>query len=110
MTSKKISNNRPVGGDYFFFQERKLLGKSLNDFLPLFNPDDYWIYKMTRHQHIVSYEEFLEFKYASYIFFKKEKYKKEYIDKWLEWFDNFDEIKFLSKHLPSFPVEKIIIL
>ena len=107
MTDKPIRSKRVVGGDDFMLTHIRSPNKKLSDYLPLFNPDDYWCYKTTSKFREVDYEAFLEFKYAGYSFFRKDLYKKEYIDIWVE-FCNGLTIQYLDK-LPPFPPEKIII-
>ena len=108
-SNKTIENIRPFGGDYFYLKYLRSSNKYLKDFLPLFNFQDYWCYKSTRHQRLVEYGEFLEFKYSCYIFFKKDIYKKENIDIWIKWMINIGGIQFLSKPTPPFNPNKIII-
>jgi len=109
MTDKSISNGRVVGGDYFKLLYSRSSNKKLTDFLPLFNFGDYWCYKNTRHQFIVDYETFINFKQAGYIFFRKDLYKKEDIERWVEYIIGLGGIQFLHKPTPPFPPEKIII-
>ena len=71
---KTIENCRKVGGDYFKLKYLRRSNKYLSDYINLFNFDDYWCFKSSNKQKLVSYEELLEFKYAGYIFFKKELY------------------------------------
>jgi hypothetical protein len=107
--SKTIENKRKVGGDYFYLQHSRRDVRNLNDYLPLFNFDDYWCFKATGKQRLVSYEEFLEFKYAGYIFFKKDLYDLDHIQNWVNWMNGIGGIMFLVKPLPPFSPEKIII-
>ena len=109
MKTDHISNNRVVGGDYFFLQYMRKSNKTLQSYLDKFNRDDYHIVKATRNQKVVSYDELLDFKYSCYIFFFKEKYN---IDNILEWV-NLEIItqgfQFLVKPTPPFPPTNIII-
>ena len=110
----KTDNIRIVKSGFFHFtlQYHRTFEyrKPLDYWLNILNINDYWIYKMTSKQRIVSIEEFMDFKYAGYIFFKKEKYNKDDINKWLDYYyENIDEIKILSRPLPPFPPTKIII-
>ena len=112
-TSKTIENNKKNGDDWFRLIYVRNSTKYLKDFL-IFNPEKYWILKMTSVQRFISYEEFLEFKYSGYIFLKKTIYKKEHIKLWLEYFNgNFfgrSGVQYLTKPLPPFnPFKKIII-
>jgi hypothetical protein len=109
VTSKTIINARIVGGDYFSLIYARKSNKYLEDFLALFNFDDYWNYKGSRHQVIVTYGELLEFKYSRYIFFKKDLYDKEYIDMWLYHLKLTGGIQFLDKPFPPYHPNKIII-
>ena len=108
-SSKPIDHRFQVGGDFFALMNINLSKRKLSDYLLLFNIGDYYIFKSTSKQRQVSIEEFLEFKYASYTFFKKDLYDKKYIEMWLEYIYNVDEIKFIIKPLPPFSPNKIII-
>ena len=107
--NKGIDHRGIVGGDYFFLYYLRKSKIYLNYYLEQFNIDDYWIYKATRHQKIVSIEEFMDFTYANYVFYKKEKYDKEHIDSWIKYIIDFGGIMFLVKPLPPFSPNKIII-
>lgn len=108
MTDKTIENIRKVGSYNFELIYSRRSELTLDFYLKQFNPNDYWIYKSTGKFRKVTYQELLEFKYASYIFFKKDIYDKEYINKWIE-FSNRLYIPFLSKPFPPFNPSKIII-
>lgn len=108
MTTKTIENARPVGGDYFKLIYLRKSTKSLDFYLEKFNPDDYWIYKTTNKQGLVTIEELKDFKYSAYTFFNKSLYDKEYIDYWIEWMKSIGGIKYLHRPLPPFkPEDKI---
>ena len=109
MTDKTISNGRIVGGDYFKLFYLRQSNKKLTDFLPLFNFDDYWCYKTTDRFREVDYQDFINFKYGGYTFFRKDLYKKEDLDRWNEYITGLGGIKYLVKPTPPFPPEKIII-
>jgi len=109
MTSKTILNIRKVGGYYFTLYYLRRSELTLDFYLNQFNEEDYWIYKSTDKFREVTYEDLLEFKYANYIFFKKDIYNKEHIDKWVEFIDSIGGIKFLNKPFPPFNPSKIII-
>jgi len=109
MTDKSISNRRIVGGDYFFLLKQTGFNKKLKDYLPLFNFDDYWCYKTTNKFRQVDYQTFINFEYAGYIFFRKDLYIKEHIERWVEFFISLGGIPYLTKPTPPFPPEKIII-
>ena len=107
MKTNHILNGRPVGGDYFQLQVSRKSNMTLKSYLDKFNCDDYWIVKATDRQRIITYEELLDFKYSSYMFFNKELYN---IDKIMEWYSFKDiMIKFLLKPTPPFPPTNIII-
>jgi len=107
--SKAIENRRMVGGDYFTLQYLRSSNLYLKDFIDKFNFDDYWCFKSTRHQNIINYEDFLEFKYSSYTFFKKDLYDVNRILEWVEWFKDLGGVQYLVKPTPPFPPQKIII-
>ena len=97
------------GDDFFCLGFERTSDKYLKDYLPLFNPEDYYILKATGSQREVSIEDLLDFKYSSYILFKKDKYDKKHIENWLEFLKSIGGIMFLSKPLPPFSPNKIII-
>lgn len=107
--SKTILSSREIGGDYFRFQELKKSNLYLKDFIDKFNFSDYWCFKTPRHQKLVNYEDFLEFKYSGYIFFKKDLYDINKILEWIEWCKMIGGIQYLNKPTPPFPPQKIII-
>jgi hypothetical protein len=111
MTTKTIDNLRKVGGNYFsLFHTRTRPGATTLDFyLEQFNADDYWIFKYTGKFREVTYEDLLEFKFAGYIFFNKQIYNKEHIDKWIK-FSNELYIPFLVKPSPPFNITSKIII
>jgi len=109
MTDKPIRNKRVVGGDYFILFYHRQYNKKLTDFLPLFNPDDYWCYKTTGLFKEVDYQDFINFKYAGYTFFRKDLYKKEHIDMWVEFCNGLSVSKYLNKPTPPFNPSKVII-
>ena len=80
--------------------------KPLQFYLDKFNIDDYIVYKSTGKQRIVDIK---KENYSGYIFFIKSKYKKENIDIWIDFFNGFGGIQYLSKPLPPFDPNKIII-
>jgi hypothetical protein len=107
--SKTIENQRKVGDDSFILIYSRRDVRNLNDYLHLFNFDDYWCFKTTRKQILISYEEFLDFKYTGYIFFKKDLYDLDHIQNWVNWMNGIGGIMFLVKPLPPFSTDKIII-
>lgn len=111
MTDKTIKNERLVGGNYFKLSYLRKSKLKLDYFLNQFNFDDYWCFKSTRNQKLISYEELLKFEYANYIFFKKEIYNLDYILYWIDYLKNIGGIMFLCKYLPPFnPYKKIKIM
>ena len=112
MTDKPIENARIVGGDCFKLIYGRRSDKKLTDFLPLFNFGDYWCYKTTNKFREVDYQTFISFKYGGFTFFRKDLYKKEHIERWVQFFivsHSSGSIQYLSKPTPPFPPEKIII-
>jgi hypothetical protein len=107
--SVTIENIRKVGGDYFRLLKRITSDKYVKDYIDLFNFDDYWCYKVTRHQRLVTKEEFLDFKNSGYEFFKKELYDSNKIDEWIDWMKSMGGIQFLVKPTPPFSPNKVII-
>jgi hypothetical protein len=106
---KLLEHRGIVNGDWFFLYYLRVSNISLDFYLKQFNIDDYWIYKYSNKQKLVSIEEFMKFEYAGYIFFRKELYDKEHIELWVLKFNNFTGIQFLHKPLPPFSPTKIII-
>ena len=108
-SSKPIDHRFEVGGDFFALMNINRSKRKLSDYLLLFNIDEYFIFKATSKQRLVSVEEFLDFKYACYILYKKELYDKQHIESWIKYIYNIDEIKYIVKPLPPFSPNKIII-
>ena len=106
-TSKTITNCRKVGGDYFRLINVKSSDKYLKDFINDFNFDDYWCFKTTDKQRLINEKDFLDFKYASYTFFKKELYDVDKILEWIDWFKMIGGIKYLVKPTPPFNPKKV---
>ena len=109
--NKTIENSRPVGGDYFKLSHNRKSKKYLKDYIDKFNHNDYYIFKSTNKQKLVSYEDLLEFKYSQYIFFKKDIYDINHIIEWLNFKgERFNRLCFyLDKPFPPFNPDKIII-
>lgn len=103
MTNKSILNNIPVGGDYFSLLYSRKSNNNLQFHLDQFDPNDYWIYKSTRKFKEVTYQDLLDFKYASYIFFKKDLYDKDWIDNWINFIYSIKDMSFLFLHKPFPP-------
>ncbi len=108
MTDKQIGKRgRDVGSDYFDLSYDTHSKYKLTDFLPLFNFDDYWCYKSSGKQKLIeTYEEFLDFNYSKYVFYKKDLYNKEHIDEWIKFMVN---TPYITKPVPPFHPSKIII-
>ena len=103
-------NSRPIGGDYFSIKYYRKYKTTLVDFINKFKFDDYWCYKITDRQRLISEEDFLKFKYSGYIFFKKDKYDKDKIQEWIDWsLINNIYIQYLNNPTPPFSNKKIII-
>jgi len=69
---------------------------------------DYFIYKKTNAFREVSVEEFHRWNYSGYIFFDKNKYDKNHIEKWIKWIkDNKVLFPYMSKPFPPFDPQKI---
>ena len=111
-TNKTIENTKQVGYDYFRLYHLKKSKKYLKDHLRNFNPNDYYIFKSTSKQRLISYEEFLEFKWSGYMFFKKDLYDINHINNWIDYW-KLRGIKsrwfYLAKPFPPFNPDKIII-
>lgn len=106
---KTIENCRQLGGDYFKLIHSRRSNLYLKDFIDKFNFDDYWCFKTTDKQRICNYEDFLEFKYSGYTFFRKDLYDVNRILEWIDWFRDLGGIKYLVRPTPPFPPQKIII-
>ena len=104
MTDKTIENASKVGGDYFSLMFSRRSSLHLKDFLT-FDFNDYHCLKGTGMQRLINYEDFLDFKYSKYCFFKKEKYDIKPIMDWC----NFIKPLFLHRPVPPFNPNKIII-
>ncbi len=108
-----IENAREVGGNYFQLYKTKRSDKYLIDFINLFNFDDYWCYKGSNRQKLVTQEEFLEFKNSTYMFLKKDLYDTNNINEWIDFIYNVGGhpkgIQFLTKPTPPFSPNKVII-
>ena len=103
-TNKTITNCRKVGGDYFRLVNVRNSNLHLKDFVDEFNFDDYWCFKTTNYQRLINEKDFLDFKYASYTFFKKSLYDK---DKIIEWCKMIGGIQYLVKPTPPFSPKNI---
>ena len=110
--SKTITTIRKVGGDYFRIIYDRGSNFYLKDFIDKFNFNDYWCFKTTNVQKLVNYEDFLEFRHASYTFFRKDLYDVNKILEWVEWsriIFNGNGLYYLVSPTPPFPPQKIIV-
>ena len=105
-----IENVRPVGGDCFKLMYARRSNETLESHLKKFNYNDYWVLKSSGHQRLVTYDDLLEFKYASYIFFKKDLYDIDKIIEWIEYFKSMGGVQYLDKPTPPFNPKKIKIV
>lgn len=106
-TKFKYGNDRPINGDYFTIKKGTTAQckYDLDFFINRINFDDYYIFKSSNRQRQVSVEDFKEFKYSGYIFFKKDLFNPESI---MEWADSDFMVHYLSRPVPPFPPSKII--
>ena len=110
LKTNHIGNVKPVGGDCFKLAYARRYNKTLEDYLPLFNQEDYYILKSTGHQRLVTYDDMLTFKYSGYIFFKKSIYDIDKIIEWIEYFKSMGGVQYLDKPTPPFNPKKIKIV
>lgn len=82
---------------------------TINELLKDINIDDYYILKGTRNFHFVYIEELKSFKFAKYLFLKKDKYDLDHINKWLN-LCKVIRVFFLNKPFPNFDPYKIKII
>jgi hypothetical protein len=108
MKTDNISMIKVNGYDCFYLKYLRASTTPLHFYLEQFNIEDYWIYKCSNKQKLVSIEEFMKFEYAGYIFYKKELYKTEHIDLWINTITRLIH-SYLSKPTPPFSPNKIII-
>ena len=90
-----------IGGldvDCFVVKKMRSSDIPLDYFLDKIDLDNYWIYKGTRNFIRVEVEDIG--KYSGYIFFKKDIYCKEYIDKWIVEIYKIQSMPYLSKPFP----------
>ena len=106
LKTNHIENVRPVGGDCFKLVYARRSNETLESHLKKFNYNDYWVLKGSRHQRLVTYNEFTRFKYSAYTLFNKSIYN---IDNILEWCSFMKPVQFLSKPTPPFSPKKLII-
>lgn len=112
MTDKTIRNIRIVGGDHFRLEYNRKSKNKLNHFLTQFNFNDYWCFKHTGHQRLITeYSDLLNFDYAGYIFFRKELYNIDYMLFWIKYMKEIGGIQYLDRPFPPFdPYKKIKII
>ena len=104
---QKYTNIRPVGGDNFKILKRTSSdAKDLDFFLKQFNLEDYIILKGSNSFRIVSTEDFLEFKHSNYVFFSKDKYEVNDIQRWLDTINKELKIpvNYLNKPFPPISI------
>lgn len=106
-TKFKYSNIRKINGDYFRVEKGTTAQckYDLDFYINRINFDDYYIFKSTNRQRLVSVDEFMDFKYSSYIFFKKDLFNLDLI---MQWVNSDYMIHFLTRPVPPFPPSKII--
>ena len=96
-------NARPIDGDCFRIYKLRSSYIPLSYFLGKIDLNKYFIYKASENFRQIQKEEIG--KYSKYIFFNKELYKKEEIDKWIEEIKFLKiSIKFLDKPFPRIGV------
>jgi hypothetical protein len=102
--TKTIENSGQPGGDYFILIHSTRSNLYLKDFVDKFNFNDYWCYKTTAKQRLVTEAEFLEFKHAGYTFFKKDLYDKEHTQLWIDWIKTTisGRMQYMAKPVPPF--------
>ena len=89
-----------------YCEKYTLTSEQLMDELNKYNLDNYYIYKATRKQKPSSIEDLKDFKYASFILFKKDKVNIKDINYWINWITKeFNGIMYLNK---PFPPKQII--
>lgn len=99
---------RKIGGKWFEIRFEKKSNITLQYYLELFNQEDYHIVKSSDKQRFISYDQFIDFRYVGYLFFKKDIYDIEHIKIWLNFLPTIGGIKFLNRPFPPFnPYEKI---
>ena len=102
---------RKMNGDYFVIQKVYRKEKRNKPYLYILTDklkiNDYYIYKYTGKFHQVSTKEFFDFKYAGYVFFRKELYEKKWLDIWIDWTNKNTNITYLVKPFPPFNPQKI---
>ena len=93
-------NNRKLNGDYFTLTKRRSSDITLDYYLDNIDFDNYLIYKATgKFRRVEDIG-----KYASYIFFRKDIYCKDHIDKWIEEIYEIQSMPYLNKPFPRIQV------
>jgi hypothetical protein len=104
----KYSTQREIGSDCFMIHKNKKAKLSFDELMKDFNYEDYYVLKATSNFRFIELNE-LE-KYAAIVFFKKELYNKDFIQRWLD-FTKLMDNKFLNKPFPpEYMLEKIIVV
>ena len=105
------ANRRVINGGYFYIKKESNTNKDLNYYLDQVNIDEYYIYKGSNKFREVSIDDILNHRYSGYIFFKKSIYDKNHIEYWIDYINtNKLDCRFLTKPLPPFKTDKIIII
>jgi len=100
---------REVDSDCFGVEKHKSGKKSLEEYLNMFNIDEYYIIKKTNVFRFLDESE-IE-KYAGIVLFKKSIYSKKYLERWFDFNKKYMNINFLTKPFPpEYILEKIKII
>ena len=102
----RVENTKNITGEWFSLKKTKKehKGKPLMEYLNLINFEDYHILKRTNKQRLVTKEDVYKFKFAGYLFLRKQEYTREHIEMWLDFIqDNKLLLPFLDRPFPSFP-------
>jgi len=106
-----LDNKRPLNGDYFQVGKLKIGKLTLDYVLQTIKFDEYYIFKATHRFRQITLDEFKQFKYACYTFFKKDLYDLNEFTNWIKWLDDSKvKLKFLNKAFPPFNITKKTII
>ena len=86
---------------WFYLVKRKKEKDSIEDIINRYNINlnDYWILKCSNRFRFIDMDEI--YNYAGIICFRKDLFKRQDIQRWLDWYNGFDyQIKYLVKPLP----------
>lgn len=110
---KLLEHSGTINGEWFSLiwakrgdDKRK---KTLQEYIKDVDLDEYWIYKQSGKQKLVDKENLYQFSYAGYTLFRKCKYNKDHINIWIEYFNNFGGLPYMTRPLPPFDPNKIVI-